>query len=114
CPFPELRQRLYREYRGEGKDLSEEDLYGMYVEPAVVRRSEVLRTIRRNAAEKVEVDSKAPMLPLETHSLEVKKRLDLYDRIRRGAGRFPGPSGCVPVRRERAVYRCVGGILRNC
>src|SRR5262252_1183262 len=82
CNHHELREMLYREYRGEEAELSEEDLHGKYIEPWVVRHSSKFKEVLREAAARTEEDAKAPLTPLETKARELKKRLALYDEIR--------------------------------
>src|SRR4051812_3569191 len=102
CDHHGLRAALYREYRGEDADLSEEDRHGRYVEPAVLRYSEVLKGLLASGTAKTEQDSKAALTPLEEKAKEVKKRLALYERIRGGGGQegrmnvhSPGDFGAV-------------------
>jgi ABC-type transport system involved in cytochrome c biogenesis permease subunit len=84
CRSPELRWLLYREYRGESAELSEHDLHGAHVEPAVLRNSTALRRLLLEGARKEEQEGRAAVLPLERDALEVASRLQHYDRIRGG------------------------------
>jgi ABC-type transport system involved in cytochrome c biogenesis permease subunit len=84
CRSPELRWLLYQEYRGEDAELSEQDLRGIHVEPAVLRNSSALRQLLLEGARKEEQGGKAAVLPLERDALEIMSRLRQYDRIRAG------------------------------
>lgn len=84
CRSPELRRLLYREYRGEDASLSEQDLNGAHVEPAVLRTSAVLRKLLIEGGRKEEQDGKEAVLAVERDALEVMNRLRQYDRIRGG------------------------------
>src|SRR5262249_11833504 len=84
CDHHELRALVYREYQGEDSVLSEEELHGKHIEPAVLRASWKFKELIRNAAARTEVDEKAPQTPLERKAEEVKKRLGLFERIRGG------------------------------
>ncbi len=84
CDDHELRAVLYRDYRGAEADLSEEDLHGKYVEPAVLRYSETMKELLKSGAAKSAKDEKAVLTRAETKARDVKKRLSLYDRIRGG------------------------------
>jgi len=103
CNHHELRELLYREYRGENVELSEEDLHGKYVEPWVVRHSSKFKEVLTQAAARTAADAKAPLTPLETKARELKKRLALYDQVRAGGQeglervRAPGELGIIPL-----------------
>ncbi len=86
CDFHELREVLYREYRGEDAELTEEERHGRHVEPAAVRNSAQLKKLVREAALRMDRDSKAALPPLLSKALEVKKRADLFERVRSGGG----------------------------
>ena len=103
CDHHELRELVYRDDRGEGAELSEEQLHGKYVEPWVLRHSPNLKRLVRESAARVEEDSKAALSQLEVKAREVQKRLALYDRIRSGGQegrervRVPGAFGVVAL-----------------
>jgi len=103
CDNHELRERLFRDFKGEDADLTEEELHGKYVAPAVLRYSTELKKLLRSGAARMEQDSKAALSSLETKATEVKKRLALYERIRGGGqeGRqrvhAPGEFGVVAL-----------------
>src|SRR5205823_5985587 len=84
CDDHELRALLYHEYRGADEELSEEDRHGKYVEPVILRYSNVLKDLLRSAADKTVKDDKAVLTRAETKARELKKRLSLYDRVRAG------------------------------
>jgi ABC-type transport system involved in cytochrome c biogenesis permease subunit len=84
CDYHPLRELVYREERGKGVPLTEEDLLGKYIEPAVLRRSEKLQKLVRRATARRAEDDKAPLTPLEVKARDVSKRLDLYDNTRAG------------------------------
>jgi ABC-type transport system involved in cytochrome c biogenesis permease subunit len=84
CDNHALRELLFREYRGPEEELTDADLHGKYVAPAVLRGSSELKKLLRSGAERMEQDAKAVLSPLEAKATEVKKRLALYERIRGG------------------------------
>jgi ABC-type transport system involved in cytochrome c biogenesis permease subunit len=88
CRDRAMREALYREYRGEGEELSEQDRHGKYIEPAVLRHSRQVKELLESALSRTMRDAKARPLPLEEKAREVNNRLALYDRIRLGG---PGP-----------------------
>jgi ABC-type transport system involved in cytochrome c biogenesis permease subunit len=103
CDNHELRERLFRDFKGEDAELTEEERHGKYVAPAVLRYSAELKKLLRSGAARMEQDSKAALSSLETKATEVKKRLALYERIRGGGqeGRqrvhAPGEFGVVAL-----------------
>jgi ABC-type transport system involved in cytochrome c biogenesis permease subunit len=116
CNHHELRELLYREQRGAGTELSEEDLHGKYIEPWVLRHSAKLKEIVRAADIRTMEDSKAPLSQLEQRAREVKKRLALYDRIRAGGRegreqvRASGEFGIVALDRHGPTWFSLRGL----
>jgi ABC-type transport system involved in cytochrome c biogenesis permease subunit len=95
CPSPELRRLL-------GADES-----GSHIAPALLRRSPEFVRLLRQAAQAMAEDGKAPLPPPEAAAVELKGRLDLYDRLRAGGEvedgrerpRLPGEFGVVALDR---------------
>jgi ABC-type transport system involved in cytochrome c biogenesis permease subunit len=86
CDYRPLRELLYQEAPGRKARMTEEERHGRYIEPAVLRRSQELDRLTRRAAARRSEDSKASLSPLEQKAKDVKKRLDLYERIGAGDG----------------------------
>lgn len=92
CPSADLRRHL-----------GEEE--GTHIAPASLRHSAEFIQLLRQAAQRMDDDNSAPLLPLEAAAVDVKGRLDLYDRIRTGGEveggrdrpRLPGEFGIVPL-----------------
>jgi ABC-type transport system involved in cytochrome c biogenesis permease subunit len=110
CDHHELRAVLYREWQGDDTPLSEEELHGKYVEPAVLRSSSKFKELLRSGAAKTDLDDKAEQTSLERKAAEVKKRLGLFERIRGGgqAGReriqMQGEFGVVALERDGGTW----------
>jgi ABC-type transport system involved in cytochrome c biogenesis permease subunit len=112
CRSPELRELLYQEYRGDSEPLSEQDLHGTHVEPAVLRSSSALRKLLAAAARKEEEEGKGAVLPVEREALEVMSRLRQYDCIRAGGAvedgkgrpRLPGEYQVVALDRGDSTW----------
>jgi ABC-type transport system involved in cytochrome c biogenesis permease subunit len=83
CEYQKLREELYKEYT-QKDDLTDEQKHGKYIEPRVLRTSEKLKEHLRSGAAKRAKDSKAVVDLIESKALEVKNRLDLYERVRSG------------------------------
>src|SRR5262249_37053355 len=90
-------------FKGENAELTEEELHGRHVAPAVLRYSTELKKLVRGGAARMEQDGKAALAPLEAKASEGKKRLALCGR-RRGGGQegrervhAPGEFGVVAL-----------------
>jgi cytochrome c-type biogenesis protein CcsB len=116
CNHHELREKIYREARGEGAELTEEELHGKYIEPGVLRGSATFENLLKGGAAKQMEDAKAVLTDLERKASEVKKRLALYDRIRRGGQEglervhAPGEMGIVALDRCGSTWFSLRGL----
>jgi ABC-type transport system involved in cytochrome c biogenesis permease subunit len=106
CPSAELRKLLGADERGT------------HVAPALLRRSAEFAALLRSAAQALAEDGRTPLAPEESAAVEVRRRLDLYDRLRAGgevedgreATRRPGDFGVVALDRVGRTWfslRCV-------
>lgn len=95
CPHPELRELLFRDWHGSSATLSDEELNGKYIAPAVVRKAMrpgdgpnekagPAATLLLELAQRTHVDNKAQPSAQQARLLELKKRFDLYDGLRGG------------------------------
>lgn len=85
CDYHELREKIYREARGKKAYLTEEELHGKYIEPHVLRSSEVLRGLVEEVREKRRKDKQASLSMLQSKAQEVFGRLHTFDRARAGS-----------------------------
>jgi len=110
CDHHELRQKLYQSWLGSDATLSEEQQFGKYIEPAVIRHSTALNALLQSGAARQQEDGKAKLTVLETKAKELKKRLALYDRVRAGGqeGRervpSPGSLGIVALDKHGSTW----------
>ncbi|GIW79317.1 MAG: hypothetical protein KatS3mg105_1124 [Gemmatales bacterium] len=86
CDYRPLRERIYQDYWGDGRELSDSDRLGKHIEPTVLRRSQALKSIVAGARAKKRRDEKAVLSLLEKKAKEVQQRFDLYERIAAGNG----------------------------
>ncbi len=111
CRNSELRSLIYGEQRN-GAALTDEERFGHHIEPAIVRGSPALLSVLRQAFEKRERNSRAPLLPVEREALDLQGRLELYDRICRGGAienghghsRRPGEFQVVALDRDSPTW----------
>jgi ABC-type transport system involved in cytochrome c biogenesis permease subunit len=83
CAHRDLHRLLDEESR-QGNAVSAEENSSSYVAPAVLRKSAELAELLHQVTMKKHRDPRAPLTALESAAVEVKGRLDLYDRIRSG------------------------------
>lgn len=122
CDHHRLRKLLYLSHHGKGAKLTEEQLHGKYVEPEVIRHSEVLKKLVSGASQKLARNSKAGLTTLETKAREVTKRFDLYERVRSGGQEgleritAPGAMGVVALDPQSSAWfslRAVSDYLKD-
>lgn len=84
CDHHRLRKLLYKDHKGVRAKLTDQDLYGKYIEPAVLRNSNLFKKILATANEKKRVNNKAVLTELEQKAQQVQKRYAIYERVRKG------------------------------
>jgi hypothetical protein len=85
CEDAELRAALYDDGRSPSRLSRAEQLHGRYVEPVVADSSRRFRAILHGFAVKNAAGGSFRPSPLERQAVELRDRLALFHRIRRGA-----------------------------
>jgi ABC-type transport system involved in cytochrome c biogenesis permease subunit len=110
CDYLPLRELIYRDVRPEP---TETELHGKYVAPADLRNSAKFHDLTREVALKQREDPKAHLEEIEHKADAVKRRLDLYDRIREGSQRIVGQFGVVALDRYTGVWFPIPELRRH-
>lgn len=84
CEDAELRAVLYPEDHSPARMSRQEQLYGRYVEPSVVRSSRRFRQLLDAIRDRAGAGESVPLTAVERHAVELRDRLARFDAIRNG------------------------------
>jgi ABC-type transport system involved in cytochrome c biogenesis permease subunit len=93
--------------------VTEEELHGRHVAPSDLRNSVKFNEMVREARFKRDADAKTALPEVMAKAEEVRRRLDLYDRIREGSQRANGQFGVVALDKYSGVWFPIPDVRRH-